>query len=442
MLAVSTQTVYSLTMYRVCLLGLLTGAIAFAGPTFTRDVFPILEKTCVQCHRPGEMAPMPLTTYKEVRPWAAAIRETVLLRKMPPWYADAPLGHFANDWRLSDAEVSTISRWVDAHTPEGDPADMPPPRHFTEGWLNGPPNLVLAIPKPVEIPASGSDLHPSFVFEHDFDQDTWVSGFEIRPDVRKIVHHANLNVVIPEPGKTVDWETLQTKGERKEDHNFTIKSIHVGVPGRYAFQTAKGVAVLLPKGSRLRIDLHYVAYGKPVTEQTKVGLYFAEGHIDQERRNYNFQYKALRIPPNTADYYCAGTKTVPEPVTVQQVACHMHVRGKSYRIWAELPDSRTVELMNVPHYNFLWQQQYELAEPVHLPKGSIIHYEAHYDNSPANALLLQYDTPDREVVWAERTIDEMMGGHVLHTVDSQHLNLTIDGRTGHVVSQIQRAAAR
>jgi len=363
---------------------------------------------------------------------------------MPPWYAEAPLGHFANDWRLTDAEVSTISRWIDARTPEGDPADMPPPRHFTDGWLNGKPNLVLAIPKPVQIPAAGNDLHPSFVFEHDFDQDTWVSGFEIRPDVRKIVHHANLNVVIPEPGKTVDWKTLQTKGERKEDHDFTIKSIHVGVPGRYAFQTAKGVAVLLPKGSRLRIDLHYVAYGKPEVEQTKVGLYFAEGHIDQERRNYNFQYKALRIPPNTADYYCEGAKTVPEPVTVQQVACHMHVRGKSYRIWADLPDRGAVELMKVPHYNFLWQQQYELAEPVHLPKGSIIHYEAHYNNSPSNTMLLQYDTPEREVVWAERTIDEMMGGHVLHTVDSQHLNLTIDGRTGHVVSspQVTSAAAR
>jgi hypothetical protein len=426
------------TTNRLRILGLLTPAMVFAGPnvtpTFTRDVFPILQKTCVQCHRPGEMAPMPLTTYKEVRPWAAAIRETVLLRKMPPWYAEAPPGHFANDWRLTDAEVSTISRWIDAHTPEGDLADMPPARHFADGWLNGQPNLVLAIPKPVQIPASGNDLHPSFVFEHDFDQDTWVSGFEIRPDVRKIVHHANLNVVIPEPGKTVDWNTLQEKGERKEDRNFTIKSIHVGVPGRYAFQTAKGVAVLLPKGSRLRIDLHYVAYGQPVVEQTKVGLYFAEGHIDQERRNYNFQYKALRIPPNTPDYYCAGTKTVPEPVTVQQVACHMHVRGRSYRIWAELPDGREVELMNVPHYNFLWQQQYELAEPVHLPKGSILHYEAHYDNSRSNSLLMQYDTPDREVVWAERTIDEMMGGHVLHTVDSQRLDLTIDGRTGHVVS--------
>jgi hypothetical protein len=121
---------------------------------------------------------------------------------------------------------------------------------------------------------------------------------------------------------------------------------------------------------------------------------------------------------------------VSEDVTVQQVACHMHVRGKSYRIWAELPDGRQMELMNMPHYNFAWQQQCEPAEPVHLPKG-------HYDNSRNNALLLQYDTPDREVVWAERTIDEMMGGHLLHTVDSQHLSPVIDGRTGHA---IQKAA--
>jgi hypothetical protein len=411
---------------------------AFGGalertPTFTRDIYPILEKTCIQCHRAGEMAPMPLTTYKEVRPWVAAIREAVLLRRMPPWYADGPLGHFSNDWRLTRDEISIIQRWAEAHAPEGNPAELAPARHFSEGWLNGQPNLVLSIPKAVEIPARGNDLHPSIVFEHDFDQDTWVSGFEIRPEFRKVVHHANLNVVIPEPGKTVDWARLQKEGQKKDDKDFTIKSIHVGVPGRYTFRTAKGVAVLLPKGSRLRIDLHYVPYGEAVAEQTKVGLYYAEGLIDQERRNYNYQHRELRIPPNTAGYYCAGTKIVPEDVTVQQVACHMHVRGKSYRIWAELPDGNQAELMNVPHYNFAWQQQYELAEPVHLPKGTILHYEAHYDNSRNNALLLQYDTPDREVVWAERTVDEMMGGHVLHTVDSQHLNLMIDGRTGHPI---------
>jgi hypothetical protein len=179
-------------------------------PTFTRDVFPILEKTCIQCHRAGEMAPMPLTTYEEVRLWAAAIRQAVLLRKMPPWYTDAPLGHFANDWRLTPQEMDTIKRWADGRAPRGDPSEMPPPRHFAAGRRNGQPNLVLSIPHPVEIPAQGNDLHLSFVFEREFDQDTWVSGFEIRPEVRKVVHHASLNVVIPEPGHTVDWKAVQS----------------------------------------------------------------------------------------------------------------------------------------------------------------------------------------------------------------------------------------
>ncbi len=412
---------------------------ADSTPTFTRDVFPILEKTCIQCHRAGEMAPMPLTTYEEVRPWAAAIRQAVLLRKMPPWYADAPLGHFANDWRLTPQEIDTIKRWADGRAPQGDPSQMPPPRHFAEGWLNGQPNLVLSVPHPVEIPAQGNDLHLSFVFEHEFDQDTWVSGFEIRPEVRKVVHHASLNVVIPAPGRTVDWKAVQEMGQTDE-RNFTIKTIHLGLPGSFAFHTVKNVAVLLPKGSRLRIDVHYVPHGKQELERTKVGLYFAEGHIDRERRNFNYQHLDLRIPPNTADYSCGGTKIVPEDVTVQQVACHMHIRGKSYRIWAERPNGSTVELLNVPHYNFNWQQQYELARPVHLPKGTVLHYEAHYDNSRDNVTLLQFDTPEREVTWGGRTIDEMMGGHVLYTVDSQHLNLTIDGRTGHPLPSAQQAA--
>jgi hypothetical protein len=295
---------------------------------------------------------MPLTTYKEVRPWAAAIREAIMLCRMPPWYADAPRGDFSNDCRLTADEISIIRRWADAHAPEGNPADLAPARQFSEGWLSGQPNLVLAIPKPVEIPAKGNDLHPSIVFEHDFDEDTWVSGFEIRPEFRKVVHHANLTVVTPLPGKTIDWERLRKEGQKKDDTHLTVNTIHVGVPGRYAFRTAKGVAVLLPKGSRLRIDLHYVPYGEAVMERTKVGLYYAEGLIDQERRNYNYQHRELRIPPNTPNYYCTGTKVVPEDVTVQQVACHMHVRGKSYRIWAELPDGKQMELMKVPHYSF------------------------------------------------------------------------------------------
>ncbi|MCI0621820.1 MAG: hypothetical protein L0387_09140 [Acidobacteria bacterium] len=421
---------------RLCLLlwlALPEISLATEAPTFSKDIFPILQEKCVECHRPGEMAPMSLITYKEVRPWAVAMREAVLTRRMPPWYAEGPLGHFANDLRLTADEIRMIKEWVEAKAPEGNPADLPPARAFAEGWVRGTPNLILAIPAEVQVPATGNDLYPSIILEHTFERDTWVSRFEIRPENRQVVHHANLHMIVPDPGVQVEWSRLVKNGEGKNDKGYAVKGVHVGVPGRFAFDTSKETAVLLPKGSRLRIDLHYVATGKPETDRTRVGIYFAEGRVDKERRNLNFQTKEIRILPNVSDHVVRGVKEVTEPITVTQVACHMHLRGKSYRIVAELPDGKEVLLMNVPQYSFSWQQLYELAQPVKLPGGTRLHYIATYDNSRRNTALEGYDTPDREVTWGQRTIDEMMGGHVLHTSDGEHLGLTIDSRTGQAV---------
>jgi len=408
-----------------------------ATPTFYRDVAPILAAHCVDCHRPGQIAPMSLVSYDQVRPWAAAIKEAVVLRKMPPWPADAPPGHFANDWRLRGEEIDVIRQWADAKAPAGDAKDARPAPAFTDGWQMGQPDLVLPLPREQQIPGSGEDLWKFIFFERVFDRDTWIRGLEIRPGNRKVVHHANIHVVTPVGAGPVDWSSVPEDMEAPGNQpgklsGFRQVGIHVGLPGRFSFETPAGSAVLIPKGSRLRINIHYAPAKTPETDLTELGLYFAQGRVEKEWRDLHCRLLDMRIPAGASNYQIEGTQKVKSPITVYQVGAHMHLRGKAYRIDAEFPDGRRQELLNVGRFSFNWQLMYVLAEPVHLPAGTVLHYLATYDNSAANPFVLQYDTPDRLVTYGERTVDEMMGGFVMHTVDAEELNLTADGRTGAV----------
>jgi hypothetical protein len=370
---------------------------------------------------------MSLITYAQVRPWAAAVKEAVVLRKMPPWPADAPLGHFSNDWRLRDDEVDLIRQWAAAKAPAGNPSDAPPARAFTEGWQMGQPDIVLRLPQEQHVPGNGEDLWKFIFFERMFDHDTWIRGLEIKPGNRKVLHHANVHVVTPLGTGPVDWSAVPEDMEAPGNQpgkltGFRSVGIHVGLPGRFSFETAPGSAVLIPKGSRLRINIHYAPAKTPETDRTEVGLYLAQGPVAKEWRDLHCRLTNLRIPAGDANYQIEGTNKVKSPITVYQVGAHMHLRGKSYRIEAELPDGQRLELLNVGQFSFNWQLMYVLAQPVHLPAGTVIHYLATYDNSAANPLVMQYDTPNRLVTHGERTVDEMMGGFVMHTVDAEQLN--------------------
>ena len=416
------------------------------APNFYKDVAPILQEHCVQCHRPGEVAPMSLISYEQVRPWAAAIKEAVLTKAMPPWPADAAPGHFSNDWRLSDDQIATIKRWVDASAPEGSAKDASAAKTFSNGWRMGEPSVVLTLPKPQQIAGNGQDLWKFIVFEKTFDHDTWIRGLEIRPGNRGVVHHANIAVVTPVGDGPPDWskvpEDMEAPGNQGgKFEGFRITGIHVGLPSRFWFETEPGSAVLIPKGSRIRINIHYAPARKAATDLTQVGLYYASGRIEKDWRDLHCRLLTMKIPANDPNYRIEGTNKVKEPMTVYQVGAHMHLRGKTYRIYADLPDGKQIELLNVPRFNFNWQLMYDLAEPVHLPAGTTIHYIATYDNSPANPLVSQYDTPNREVDYGERTVDEMMGGYVMNTQDSQDLSLMVDGHTGAAV-KVEQAAAR
>ncbi len=385
---------------------------------------------------------MSLVTYQEVRPWAAAIREAVVGRTMPPWSADAPVGHFSNDWRLTPEEIDIVRRWTDAHAPQGEPAQKAVVQTAlnTSGYHYGTPDLVLHLPEEQHIPGNGED-HWKYIFlDRTFDQDTWIRGLEIKPGNRKVVHHANILLITPDGSKPVDWsqvpEAMEAPGNvAGKLPGFRSDTVHVGLPGRLGFETEPGTAVLLPKGSRLRINIHYAPVKTAETDNTEVALYLAKGTVEKKWQDLRCKLLDFMIPPNTADYQVAGTRKVTSPITIYQIGAHMHLRGQAYRIEADLPDGKKIELLNVPKFSFDWQLMYVLAEPVHLPVGTVVHYTATYNNSRSNRLVTRYDTPDRAVGNGERTVDEMMTGYVMYTKDNEHLNVKVDPAGHPVISK-------
>ena len=155
-----------------------------AAPTFTRDVAPILNRNCVGCHRAGEIGPMPLTSYKEVRPFAKAIREEVAERHMPPWHADPHIGRFSNERSLTQAEIRTIVEWVNAGAPEGNAKELPPAPKFVEGWHAGKPDAEFVMARAFEVPSEGVVDYQYMITPTNFSEDKWISVAEIRPGNR------------------------------------------------------------------------------------------------------------------------------------------------------------------------------------------------------------------------------------------------------------------
>src|SRR5216683_2018926 len=248
--------------------------------TYYRDVAPILQRSCQECHRPGEIGPMPLLTYDDARRSASRIAEALTVGKMPPWFADPGINHFANDRTLPPEQVSTIMAWVDAGTPQGDPRDAPPPRSFVEGWTIGKPDLVVELPNEVDVPAHGTVEYQFVVLPLGFTEDKWVQAFEVRPSNRAVVHHAT--AVLRAPGSS--WLTdvppgvmRPKRGDAVDPTGLSMSSGALGAytPGQPPVQYRPGRALLVKAGSDLVLEMHYTPNGKPAKDRTKVGFIFA-----------------------------------------------------------------------------------------------------------------------------------------------------------------------
>jgi hypothetical protein len=397
------------TKFHLLAMLLLIPALAFpadvagAKVTFTKDVAPILNTRCVECHRPGEVAPMAFTSYKEVRPWAKAIKERVVLRAMPPWLADPNHGEFLNDRRLSQQEIDTVVAWVNAGAPEGDARDLPPAPTFEAGWNIGKPDAVIDMGADFDVPPEGTVPYKYFRAPTNFAEDKWIQAAEIRPGRREVVHH--VIVFIQEPGKQ---ET--GRGERGG-------ALLVGfAPGEPPIRMQPGTAKLLKAGSTLLFQVHYTPNGKPVQDRSRIGLKFASEPPKYKAMVDKALNFVFRIPPGDPNFEVKSTWTAKDDVSMIELMPHMHWRGKDFKYTAVYPDGREQIILSVPKYDFNWQLRYVLKQPLLLPKGTRIDCVAHYDNSPNN----KYNPdPTKEVRWGDQTWEEMMIGWFTYTVPNQ-----------------------
>ncbi len=344
---------------------------------------------------------MAFTTYKEVRPWAAAIREAVASRKMPPWLADPCCGKFANDRSLTAVERDTLIEWTNQGVLEGDPHDAPPPRPWARGWNLPAPGLVLSMPV-YSLPARGPVEYQYFAVHTGFTEDRWISAAEVAPGNRAVVHH--VVAFIREPG------SMWTHGPTQSD----ILGIYT--PGRSADVLPPGMAKLIPAGSDIVFEIHYTPNGKRVTDQTRVALTFAKAPPEKRVLTLQLTKDDFRIPPGARDYSVTAWGTLPNDALLLGFLPHMHLRGKSFEYLRLRDDGQPESLLKVPAYDFYWQLSYRLATPLPLKKGTRLLTVAVFDNSKTNP---RNPDPTKEVRWGQQSWEEMMVGFFDVAVDPQ-----------------------
>jgi len=377
------------------------GQSAAAPVTFTKDVAPILYKSCVECHRPTMFAPMSLLSYDEVRPWARAIRQKVTKREMPPWSADQPQGFFKNDPRLSQQEIDTIVKWVDGGAVRGNDRDLPKAPQFAEGWTIGKPDQIFTMTEPFQIPAEGTIPYQYIRIPTHLSEDKWIQAIEIRPGNRAVVHHVIANAQ-PAGGAASDEQVAGRVG---------LGGITPNKPG---VTTEPGVARRLPASAEIILQMHYTTNGVATSDQTSVGVIYAKQPPKQMLSGGNVLQIGFAIPPGADNHEVKNSTVLNADTKLVAMTPHMHMRGKDMTYVAHYPDGTQETLLSVPKWNFEWQITYELAQPKILPKGTRLEVIAHFDNSAKN---LFNPDPTATVRWGDQTWEEMMIGFFTALVD-------------------------
>lgn len=417
--------------------------------TFNKDVAPILYDKCAECHRPSEAAPFSVLSFKDVRPWARSIKEKTLNRQMPPWHADPHTGKWANDRRLTERQIQTISAWVDQGAKEGDPGDLPQAPKFSEGWSIGKPEVILQVPEEYTVEASGPDEYQYFDVPTNFTEDKWVQMAEARPGNRRVVHH--IIAFIVEPGnanlskmskemreKAVEMSLKNTPFYRDGllirmkpdqpvyDQGSEVPSNLRGFNGVDDFLTAyapggnygvwkPGTAKKIPAGAIIRFQVHYSKVaGSVQKDRSMVGLVFAKEPPANVLRTRAVANMFFQIPPKADSHRVTAQWSTKNDITLYSLMPHMHYRGKAMEIKVLYPDGRSETLLNVPHYSFSWQTAYQPDTPIRIPRGSNISVTGYFDNSAKNRF---NPDPEKTVRYGEPTYDEMMMGFLDYVVE-------------------------
>ena len=339
---------------------------------------------------------------------------------MPPWKADPGAGDFQDARRLSQKEITTLAKWADSGAPEGNPKDLPPPAQFTDGWPLGKPDLVLQPDRAYHVDADGPDVYRCYVLPTDFTHDRYVGAVDVQPGNRAVVHH--VIAFIDGTG-----ESAKLDNHEKEPGYTSFGGIGFmptgalggWAPGITAHYLPLGVATQVPAGARIVLQVHYHKDGKPETDLSRVGIYFAKGPIDRTLHVLPLIH-GLQIPPDDSHYTVTMT-TRPSPVNFHLVAItpHMHWLGHQMKVTATLPGGRQIPLVSISHWDFNWQSTYYYKHPVALPQGTKITMTAIYDNSTHNPR--NPNSPPKLVTWGEQTTDEMCIAFLHYTLDREHL---------------------
>jgi len=455
----------SLTMIATLAIGfsMLTGTTAAAGGkkevTFNKDVASILYKNCAECHKPNDIAPMSLISYKEVRPWARSIKEKVLTREMPPWSPDPKYGQFRNDHRLSDKDIATIVAWVDGGAKEGDATDLTPaPAFASGGWVLGKPDQVFSMKAEYTIQPGQPDTIQNFIIPTNFKEDKWVQFAEVLPGNKKIVHHVIAFIQTPAMlAKLRSAEGQRRMGEMSKVFykDGTLIKVKADAPvindgcgdagGGSAFQRPsaseggdafglllagyapgkgldvwpEGTAKKVAAGSVIVFQIHYSAFRGAFEhaekDQTSIGLHFATQPPQHALNTIGIQNHYFKIPAGSTSHEVTACYTFDSEVKLMSYMPHMHLRGKDMKYDVIYPDGRKETLLWVPKFSFNWQTMYYLKQPVTLPKGTKMIITAHYDNSAKNKF-----NPDatKDIRWGDPTYEEMMIGWMDYYIDA------------------------
>jgi mono/diheme cytochrome c family protein len=413
-------------------------------PTFNKDVAPIFFANCTSCHRPGELGPMSLLTYKDARPWARSIAQKVTEGLMPPWHADPAHGSFANERRLTDAQKNIIARWVSGGAPEGKASDLPPAPTYIDGWNIGQPDAVLSMQEDYPIPATGTVPYQYLEVPANFPEDRWIQAWEIRPGNRAAVHHIIISTRAPAPAAPAtppqprpqavpgaprplplfsfsggtEIPPGQTGGEplpadqrpalgpnHRPRPSRTGNSIGGYVPGNAIRRFPEGMAMRLPAGHSLVLQMHYTPMGKETTDRTKIALKFAPAPPRTVLMTASLINGGLLIPARTANHQVDAEMTINRDITLYSMIPHTHVRGIKWHYELVFPDGRKEVILSVPKYDFNWQHEYVFKDPLKIPAGTKLQARAWYDNSAANK---SNPDPTKDVRWGDQTWEEMM----------------------------------
>jgi hypothetical protein len=376
-------------------------------PTFNKDVAPILFNHCSSCHRPNEVGPFSLLTYADAKKRGRQLAEITAKRVMPPWKPVKGHGEFLYDRTLSDDEIAVFKRWLEAGMPEGDAKDLPPLPKFPEGWHLGEPDLILKVNKPFRIPAEGDDFYVHFVLPTGLKEDKPFRAVQVLPSNKKVAHHA---VPILDVHKGQSTKLANTDGYYIQfgGPGFLPRGFLPGyAPGMMTHELPEDQPGVLGKGLDVVLQMHYHPIGKEEYDQPQIGIYFTD---KKPKRNPSVILMAnndIDIPPGETNYKRTDEFKLPVDYEFRSIFAHMHMIGKEFRVWAELPDKSTRKLFLIDDWDYRWQDTYLYATPFILPKGTIIKAEFTWDNSadhPRNP-----NSPPKRIRWGEGSADEMSG---------------------------------